>query len=202
VELLMKIAMSSLALVLAACAPEVITGTYLCGPDAMCPDGQVCSGDNVCVRPQLAEPFTCQPDVASEPDDDPAQAYQVTLGCSGAGLALDGCMLEDDSADWIKFVAPTSCPSGIAVDARVTFPIAFERLELELRDLDSGTVIASDMQCRSGGGEVGHDIRCLEATLTPGTTYGIGVRPSGVGDCGGECAYNRYTLRVQLVTPR
>jgi hypothetical protein len=197
----MKIALWTFALLFAACAPEVISGTYLCGPNASCPDGQVCSGDNVCVRPQLAEPFACEPDVASEPDDEPAQAYELTLACSGAGFALDSCMLEDDSADWIKFTAPT-CATAIAIDARVTFPIAFERLGLELRDLDGGATVATDMQCRTGSGEVGDDIRCLEATLTPGTTYGLGVQPTGMGNCGGECAYNRYTLRVQLVTPR
>jgi hypothetical protein len=29
-------------------------------------------------------------------------------------------------------------------------------------------------------------------------TYALGVAPTGEGDCGGDCAFNRYTLRAQL----
>ena len=34
-----------------------------------------------------------------------------------------------------------------------------------------------------------------------GGSYGLLVKPNGQGNCGGACAYNRYTLSVQLATP-
>jgi hypothetical protein len=60
--------------------------------------------------------------------------------------------------------------------------------------------LAEDIECPSSG-EVGEEIRCIDQTLVPRTSYGFKVRPAGDGDCEGDCRYNRYTLRLQLATP-
>lgn len=185
-----------------ACTPEIVSGSYLCGPNASCPEGQVCSGgDHTCVLAGQAAPFDCQPQLATEPDDSAATAYVIeNLGCVSLPFSVDSCMVGDDSADWVKFVAPSVCAT-VAVDARVTFPIAFQRLAVELRDLDRDELVATDSECTSSG-EIGVELRCVRATLVPGTTYGLRVQPAGDGNCKGACAYNSYTLSVQLVTPR
>ena len=188
-------------LVLGACTPDIAAGSYLCGPNASCPEGQTCNGpDNTCVFGGGAMPFECHPDVMSEPDDTMQQARAVTFTeCVSSVMATANCMLGGDSADWVRFTAPTACTS-VQVEARVSFPIAFERLGLELWDLDANTMVGSDGECISTG-DAGEDIRCMKVTLTPGGNYGINVKPTGEGTCGGDCAYNRYTLRVQLSTP-
>lgn len=186
----------------AACTPDIASGAYLCGPDATCPEGQACSGaDNICVLPFLAEPFSCEPEVQTEPDDTPEMAYVLgELDCVSIPTSLDNCMMAGDVGDWVKFTTSAGCTS-IAVDARVTFPIAFERMALELWDLDRGELLATDTECENGSAEAGHDVRCVAAALQNETTYGVQVRPSGEGNCNGECSYNRYTFRLQLVPP-
>ncbi|HEX5059005.1 MAG TPA: hypothetical protein VFV99_06575, partial [Kofleriaceae bacterium] len=73
-----------LCIPLAACTPDVVSGSYLCGPDELCPDGQKCNGTedkttglaaDSCVIPSLARPFACTPKVDVEPDDSMAQAH-------------------------------------------------------------------------------------------------------------------------------
>jgi hypothetical protein len=191
-----------LVIALAGCTPEVVSGSYLCGPNASCPEGQVCSGaDHICVLPGTDEPFSCAPDVNSEPDDSSANAYLIkNLGCVSLPFSVDSCMADQDNSDWMKFVAPSGC--SVAADARVAFPIAFQRLSLELYDLDRDELLVSDGECEVGEPTPGDELRCLDATLVAGTNYGLHVKPAGDGNCGGACAYNRYTLTVQLGTPR
>jgi hypothetical protein len=190
-----------LPLLFAACTPDIASGTYLCGPNAACPEGQVCNGpDNTCVFGS-AEPFACEPDAETEPDDTAEQGRMLTAlnECVTTVLPLANCMLAGDTADWVRFTVPSVC-TEVQVEARVTFPLAFESLGLELWDLDQNTMVGSDTECASTG-EGGEDIRCMTIGVTPGGNYGISVKPSGEGNCGGACAYNRYTLRVQLSTP-
>jgi hypothetical protein len=198
-ELLMRAAMFLVAL--AACTPDIVSGSYLCGPDASCPEGQSCNGpDNTCVFASTAQPFSCEAEIDSEPDNTSAEAHLIdNLGCVSVPFVNANCMLEGDAADWVRFVAPSVCTS-VGVEARVSFPIAFERIALELWDLDRDVMIATDGEC-SGSGEAGEELRCLNLALVPGGSYGIKVKPAGDGNCSGACAYNRYTLRVQLATP-
>lgn len=191
----------ALVAVLAACTPDIVSGAYLCGPEASCPKDQVCNGpDNTCVLASTALPFACEPDIDSEPDNTSAEAHLIdNLGCVSIPFVNASCMPEGDTADWVRFVAPAVCTS-VGVDARVTFPIAFQRIGLELWDLAGNVMIASDQGCTARG-EPGEEIRCLDLALTPGGSYGIKVQPAGDGNCDGGCSYNRYTLRVQLATP-
>lgn len=195
--------MRALAIVLlaAACTPEIVSGSYLCGPNATCPEGQVCNGlDNVCVHAGAALPFSCAPDIDTEPDDQPANAYPLTLSCELISAVIDSCLTEDDAGDWVRFVAPTTCGSQ-GIDVRVMYPISFERVGLELWNLDTNEIVAQDMVCPTTG-VAGEDVRCLQADLVAGVSYGVQVVPTGVDDCDGACAYNRYTLAMQLTLPR
>lgn len=191
-----------LALSLAACTPDIVSGAYLCGPNGACPEDQLCNGpDNTCVLAGTAKPFECHPEVQSEPDDTAAQARELTAltACVSPSTATANCMLTGDSADWVRFTAPAVC-TAVQVEASVIFPIAFEQVGLELWDLDHDMKIGSDVEC-SVAGDAGNEQRCLKVVLTPGGNYGIAVKPTGEGNCDGQCPYNRYTLRVQLATP-
>jgi len=190
-----------LVLSIAACTPEIVSGSYLCGPNATCPDDQLCNGpDNVCVTAS-ALPFSCEPELATEPDDTTDKAFSLgPLDCVSLASVLDSCMDETDAADWVAFSTRESC-GEIMADVRVTFPTAFEELALELWDLDANERIAVDTPCASTG-EAGDELRCLKAPLVPGTRYAVQVLPTGEGTCDGRCAYNRYTLRMQLSEAR
>jgi hypothetical protein len=195
----------------AACTPDIVSGSYVCGPERSCPEGQSCNGvrdveagleAETCVLGSLARPFACKPEINSEPDDTPQQAYQIqNTKCVSTPLSGDGCMLEGDTADWLWFQAPaaTDC-AAVEVQIRLTFPVAYEQLGVELWDLDHNMQVATDSDCKSTFDD-GATRRCLNSTLVLGTKYGIKVAPNGSGACDGDCAYNRYTLNVQLATP-
>jgi hypothetical protein len=184
----------------AACTPEIVSGSYLCGPNASCPEDQACNGpDNVCVTAR-PEPFACEPEKATEPDDTTAMAFSIgELDCASIATVIDSCMDETDPADWVAFSTATTCGDVVA-DVRVTFPTAFEELGLELWDLDANVQLAVDTPCPVSG-EGGDELRCIKTTLAPATRYAIQVVPTGDGACDGRCAYNRYTLRMQLNQP-
>jgi hypothetical protein len=194
---------------LAACTPDVVSGAYLCGPEATCPEGQTCNGTfdedsnllaDTCVLSSVARPFVCTPKVNLEPDDTIEQGHLVeNLGCVSAPFMNSDCMLDGDSADWVTFEAPSVC-TAVAVEARLSFSIAYEELTIELWDFAQNVRLATDEACASGL-DSGSIRRCLDFTLVPGTKYGIKVSPTGNTTCGGSCAYNRYTLSVQLATP-
>jgi hypothetical protein len=116
-----------------------------------------------------------------------------------AQFANNNCMLAGDSADWVKFVAPTGCVA-VEVQVRLQFPVAFEELGFELWDLDHDMKMADESTCMQGA-DTGFERRCLDFTLVGGTNYGVKVHPTGVGNCDGACSYNRYALQVQLGTP-
>jgi hypothetical protein len=191
---------AALALLLVtACTPDIVSGSYLCGPNASCPEDMACNGtDNHCVLESTAKPFECTPATNTEPDDNVETAQVLTLSCNAPPFPSDNCMPEGDTQDWVKFKVPADC-TNVGLTTRVSFPLAFQRLGLEIWNVDTMTQLGSDTDCPIDG-EPGDELRCFEQNLTPGTTYGIKVHPAGDGDCDGKCSYNRYTLRVQLVT--
>lgn len=189
------------AVSLAACAPDIVSDSYLCGPNQTCPEDQVCNGaNNHCVLASSAEPFSCKPQVVTEPDDSADKAYAIPqLNCSSVPYAEDNCMLEQDPEDWIKVATPTGCSSDIKIQAHISFPIAWERLGIQLWDLGTMTKLADDSDCTTTG-LAGDDTRCLTSPVGQGMTYGLRVYPLGEGNCDGGCSYNRYKLSVQLAT--
>jgi hypothetical protein len=194
----------SIGLCLVGCAPDIVSGSYLCGPEQSCPPEQSCNGpDNVCVLTSTVMPFACDPQTElHEPDNTPAQALMLpNPTCVSTPVSDIGCLAAGDDQDWVAFAAPTAC-IAVEVNARVTFPVAFEPLDLELWDLTSMTMVSGGGACaQSTGLAAGADERCLKTTLIQGDTYGIKVKPAGGGDCGGTCNYNRYTLNITVDTP-
>lgn len=194
---------------LAACAPDIHSGSYLCGPNASCPDGQACNGAadedsglmaDTCVLASTAQPFACVDKNNAEPNNTAAEGLVLeNLQCLTAAVFIESCMTSDDNADWLTFVAPPTC-AAVEVQARLVFSIAFEMLGLELWDLDRDVQLATEGECAQGAA-IGAVRRCLDFELVPGTRYGVKVRPTGEGNCDGACAYNRYSLSVQLATP-
>jgi len=190
-----------LVLALSACTPEIVSGSYLCGPNASCPEDQVCDGiDNICLT-AAAQPFSCTAARDSEPDDTAEQAFPLgAMSCMSVASVLDSCMDEGDSSDWVSFETSASC-TDLSVDVRVTFPTAFEELGLELWDVAANERIAVNAPCEFTG-EPGDELRCLKGPVAPGKKYAIQVLPTGEGTCSGSCAYNRYTLRMQISEAR
>jgi hypothetical protein len=187
--------------VTAGCAPEIVPGSYYCGPNASCPESQVCSeATHTCVLPGLAAPFDCSSDLDSEPDDTLDMAFPLSnLDCVTLPVVIDACMPANDAADWLRFTAPSGC-AALEMDVRITFPVAFQRIGVEVIDVATGDTLAIDGPCTFQG-ESGNDLRCARAALVSGGSYAIRIAPTGEGDCSGSCAFNSYTVRVQLGPP-
>ncbi len=189
-------------LALVGCTPDILPGAYLCGPEQVCPEEQVCDGvTNTCVLRSQAQPFACpviQTEV--EPNDNRNNAQVIAnLLCASRPAEVIGCTKDLDGEDWFLFDVPSTCTT-VGADLRLTFPLAFEVLELDLRDATGGTV-ATGSACANAEPDDGDEQRCIEQALTPGGQYAIRVARTGEGDCDGACAHNRYTLTLQLETP-
>src|SRR4051812_4256867 len=94
-----------LCFALVACTPDIASGTYVCGPEQACPEGQSCDGvDGTCVFTNTQRPFACEPSREHEPDNTPAQGLVITsFACVSAPYVNDGCLAAGDDQDWIKF---------------------------------------------------------------------------------------------------
>ncbi len=186
----------------AACTPDIVSGSYLCGPEQACPEGLACNGtDNICVLPGAAEPFSCGTVTETEGNDSAqtAQPLGDGIACSTPRLEVIACAAADDPQDLYRFDVPASCASA-NVQLGLTFPLAFAVLEAELQDANGG-VIATAGSCAGEDPDDAVDNRCLRSPVTPGMRYHVRVAPSGEGTCDGACAYNRYTLNLQVTSP-
>ncbi|HTL34514.1 MAG TPA: hypothetical protein VL326_15405 [Kofleriaceae bacterium] len=197
-----------LVVALAACTPDVFSESYYCGPDSSCPDGQACDGKapdlmggrgSICVLESRAQPFECGAVTMTEPDDTSATAHLFQpADCQGIPVSEKNCMQDGDAEDWVRF--EQNCGGAAEIKATVSFPIAFERMAIELWDVDANTKLGDDGECRETA-EVGEEKRCITLPVTAGTSYGVRVRPAGDGNCDGNCAHNRYSLSLQLTKP-
>lgn len=191
----------AVVMVVGACSADIQSATYLCGPEELCPDGQVCNGpDNTCVLPNQQMPFTCN---AVDPTgDDAPSAGQVIDGliCVSPIHQTKGCLLSNDVADWYQFDVPSTC-NAVQIEAKVTYPIAFEPLVMQVSN-DNGAPATADTPCKTEvAPETGSVVRCFTMTVPTGSHQAIGLVHEGDADCNGTCAYNRYTLDLQLSTP-
>jgi len=191
-----------LLVVVGACAPDIVPGSYLCGAEESCPPDEACDGvTDSCVLTSSAVPFACDAGTEHTGDDTADQARAIPmLNCVSPAYRESDCMPIGDSADWYKLAVPSTCTS-VEVQARIIYPVAYEGLSLELWDLGTNQSIGTDIPCPDSVGDPAHVERCIKLTVTPGGTYGLLVKPSGQGMCGGACAYNRYDLSVSLDTP-
>jgi hypothetical protein len=196
------------ALALAACTEEIASGTYLCGPEGLCPDGMVCNGGagtpeepgNVCVFPANVEPFSCGDLADPTGDDDPTQGLLLdNLACVSGILEAKGCLRTDDVGDWYQFDVPSNC-NKVQVVARLTFPIAFEPIAMQFAT-DAG-VVPADTGCGPAQAPApGEAAVCFKQTLQNSAHHAFGLVHSGTANCDGACTSNRYKLLVQLSTP-
>jgi hypothetical protein len=191
-----------LLILLGACSPEIVSGSYLCGPEQACPPGEACDGvTDSCLLASRAEPFECEMGTDIPGDDTKDTANQIPqLQCVSVPYTVTGCMPMGDGADWYKLATPSTC-SSVEVQARIQFPVSYEHLAMELWDLGLDTLVGSDIECAKSSGDPAHIERCINLTVTPGHDYGVLIKPTTDGSCGGDCAYNRYYLTVQLATP-
>lgn len=186
----------------AGCSPVIATGDYLCGIEEACPAGQVCNGaDNTCVLPSTATAFACDPAVEThEPDEDVAHASPLgTLDCVSQPIEIAGCLAANDSDDWYAFSTRPECTTE-ALAAQIAAPIAFEGVTIELYDATGATKLATGQgNCSSvqPADESGEANLCISQMLTPGTSYALRVTPTLVGNCKGNCMFNRYRLNLQ-----
>jgi hypothetical protein len=197
-ELLMRRAW--LLLALGACSAEIAPDTYFCGPEALCPEGLTCNGvDNICTVPSQAQAFDC--DIPDRTGDD-APAMGLPLGdltCVSGVRELKQCLFDDDPGDWFQFDVPDNC-NAVQIEARLTFPIAFEPVGIEL-STEGGAPVGVDTPCEVQNQEAGQAVRCFQMTVANGSHHAIGLVHSGIENCDGACAHNRYTLNLQLSTP-
>ncbi len=190
-----------LVLVFAGCTPVISSGTYLCGPEQLCPEGQACNGvDNTCVLPGLAQPFLCD---GSDPigDDAPSAGQQLdNLACVSSVRERKGCLLQNDVADWYQLDIPANC-TAVQIEARLRFPIAFEPVDMLISSND-GTPVPADTPCSSSTfADDGEAVRCFKLVVENGSHHAIGLTHQGSENCNGACANNRYTFTLQLTTP-
>jgi len=200
---ILKIGLTGLIGFLGACTPEIVGGSYECGPEEACPDGQACDGPTaVCVSESTAQPFACGEDTNEiEPNNTQATASPSSFAqCVSPVAEFIGCQNTGiDTDDWYAVGAPEVC-SQVHVELRLSYAVAYGALSLELRD-PSGVTVATASTCNGSSATDGNVDVCLTAPLVPGQTFAAHVTGSGIDDCDGACAYNRYRLSLQLASP-
>ena len=66
---------------------------------------------------------------------------------------------------------------------------------------DGAAPVVVDGECRVAATDTGGQTsRCVEVVVENGSQHAIGLVHSGALNCGGDCAFNRYTLSLQLST--
>jgi hypothetical protein len=181
-----------------ACSADIAPGTYLCGPEELCPDGLVCNGvDNICVNSSKQQPFTCADFNEIPGDDAPATAQDIgELPCVSLVRETKGCLPAGDVGDFYTFRVAAGCTSA-RISASVVYPIAFQSLTMQLGKAGE-TPTTIDKACPSSRAvPEGDGAACLDAPVTSGT-WVLGVIPDGTGTCDGECKYNRYGFAMQI----
>jgi hypothetical protein len=195
VELVMRARYLLLGLV-AACTPEITSGSYLCGEQESCPPDLRCDGETAtCVFARDVMPFVCPEGTNdAEPDDDIASALDIgTAGCGALAFSDDGCIDAADDVDHVAFTTPADCDGML--DVKLRFSLAFAPIGVDLLD-DSGAVVASGAQCGTADSS-GQITVCLTAPVDPTTAYVLRIDlPSDAPTCGGACAFNSYQLSI------
>jgi hypothetical protein len=186
-----------------ACAPEVFTGSYYCGPERSCPPGQVCDEPLfVCDNPTLAREFECpEGSEDSEPDDSVAEALDLGTTKCGESVttALPGCIDDADDVDVYSFVHNTDCAAADPhFELTLSYAYAFTALDFDVVD-SAGTVVENASSCEGPGGFTGQQVICIEIPNVTDTYFVRVSMSDSTEDCNGECRYNLYRLSINLV---
>jgi hypothetical protein len=179
---------AALALVLiAACSPDIQSGSYYCGDEEACPPGLACDGEtNICVTPGEATPFSC------------TKGKPLFAATCGAGqLESTGCVDTAGAHDQFTIDTDPTCTMDYTV--QITMPIAFMPLGVAVKDA-GGNTVATGAPCNvPHGGSV--DV-CASFSGGNGQAYTVDVAAAdGAPTCDGACAFNRYGLSVLVTRP-
>jgi hypothetical protein len=189
-----------LALLAAACSPDIARGSYFCGPERFCPPDMECDDPTyTCDSASQAQRFSCPAGTeVLEPDDSAEQALEAGELACGVSVATDhfGCVATGEDEDYIGFEVPTECVGEAPhLEVALRFPIAFVPLAVDLLD-ESGALIVEGELCTQSGNQTGTDRVCIDRPLAPGR-YFLRIRAlPGGPDCDGDCSYNEYTIDV------
>jgi hypothetical protein len=180
-----------------ACSPDVPPGTYLCGPEELCPEGLACDRTTALCESRPKE-FACGDNADVPGDDTPATAQTIgELPCSSLVQQRKSCLPLGDTGDFYAFTVGSTCTSARLV-ANVTFPIAFQNLVLQLAKEGEPPVTMTTACPNNNSDEDGNAAACLSTTIAPGS-YVLGVVPDGTGTCDDECRFNRYNMGLQIL---
>lgn len=196
------IVMTVAAAALAACEADVAPGTFFCGPERSCPEGQACNGpDNICVLESEVLPFECDPDDDPPGDNTPDTARPIAnLSCVSTLVLVDGCMGPGDDADWFRVSVPSTCAS-VQIELGLTYPVAFQPLRFEMTTGGAAPMVVETPCNTTSAPDDGESERCFVQTVTPGADYAFGITREPGSNCGNTCSFNRYRMSVQLSTP-
>lgn len=189
------VALAVALLGLAACDPDIGSGTYYCGPERACPEDLRCDEATArCVFPQLVDVFDCGPDGnVNEPDDAAGEAHDVgTIGCDRLESVQVGCVDNAGDVDYLRGVTPAGCAGDVTIE--LFAPVAFMPLSIQLLD-EGGAVLATGAVCTEVDDD-GEQRVCVSAEVGAATPYLVRIQRADGGDCGGACAYNRYHLTM------
>ncbi len=187
------------------CTPDIPSGTYYCGPERYCPPDQMCDEPSyTCVASPLAHSFSCpEGSERDEPDDDLASARDLgTASCSVVSLLTGASRCIDDAgdADYYTFDDPVTCSEDHRIAITVHYPVALMPLAVDLLDAD-GAVVATSELCTPEPNFTGEDSSCVVEPPEPQRYYVRVAAAPDAPDCGGDCAYNQYTLDINFLVP-
>jgi hypothetical protein len=186
---------------LAGCYPSVVDDAYNCGPQESCPPNQACDpATTICVAPGKTAAFACDPAVLHEPDGTPAQAFDAgVISCVQEENLVAGCLAAGDAANWLRFTTDdeTDCFSANTLSISVSYPLAFEPVELVVTDA-GGNSVGSAAGCTTGA--AGQTAVCIAFTEAAGSAYLVGLL-AGTPTCDGACAFSDYTVAAAIVSP-
>jgi hypothetical protein len=182
-----------------ACAPDIAPGTYVCGPEELCPEGMQCDrATAICESPINARPFACGDRNVDEPSNEtPATAQSLgDFACVSLVAEARSCLPAGDTGDFYTLRVLDGC-SASRLRASVVFPVAFQRLVLQLGKLGEQPVTIDSACPANRTIDDGEAVSCLDAPVSSGT-YVLGVVPDGTGNCDNECRFNRYVVGLQV----
>jgi hypothetical protein len=104
-----------------------------------------------------------------------------------------GCVESGDDEDYFSVELPACTGTSPHLSLTLQFHVAFAPLQVKLVD-SSDAVVAEGDVCGDAVG--GLERVCLDLAAPAAGEYRIQVQSTGEANCEGDCAYNRYLLRL------
>ena len=201
IRLIRPIVLGAAFVGLLSCTPEILSETYFCGPNALCPPDLTCDGDSfTCTRPIDALEFQCKgPSI--EDSSNPTMTTDLgDLACGRVVGAEDffGCVDAQDDIDLYTFNYDVDCgPRPSSMSFVLVHPIAFMPLTMTVTD-ELGQEIAESVSCTPNLNETGQRSECVDLDAPAKGRYRIRVESADDGqNCSGDCPANFYTIVVR-----